>query len=204
MVGQVVLLKTSSTRTTPALVTHVNSGDNINLVAAIDNSSDWPDPVNVPSSHPTWLYESVDKGTGVGEWQDATVPVAVTDAISTAADGRLANAGAPTSAGLTLGGSGVQLSSTRPTRLNARLTASMTSTLLGPQNYTVELRCDSGSTPTTVVDDASGALSGVAATTDQPAKLSVLVPAGHYCRIVTSAASANATVTLVAATKQVL
>ena len=44
----------------------------------------------------------------------------------------------------------------------------------------------------------------VVATTDQPAKLSALVPAGHYCRAVTSAASANATPNLVASTKQVL
>ena len=203
-VGEVVVIRTSSTRYAPALVTKVVSGDTVNLVAVIDSTADWPDPVNMDYMHPAWLYTSVDKGTDVGEWQESTIPAPVTDAIEVEVDGRLANPGAPVSAGLTLDGAGVQFSATRPVRLNVRLTASMTSTLLGPQSYTAELRCDSGSTPTTVVDAATGGLSGVVATTDQPVKLSALVPTGHYCRAVTAAASANTTLTLTASTKQVL
>lgn len=104
---------------------------------------------------------------------------------------------APSSAGLTLGGSGVQLSSTRPVHVVVRGTASMTSTLGSVQGYTVELRCDANTTPTAVVDDATGSLTlNVGSGIDvQPWKLVALARAGDKCRVVQSAGAATLTLT---------
>lgn len=113
---------------------------------------------------------------------------------------------APATAGLSLGGVGVQLSATRAVLLTVRGTASMTSTLAGGQAFGVELRCDSGSTPTTVVDDASGALSqtlgiSVTLTAQQPWKLVTIARPGDFCRVVSGG---TATVSLSGSSKQAL
>lgn len=107
---------------------------------------------------------------------------------------------APASGGMSLGGSGVQLSATRPVLLTIRGSATMTSTLAGGQAYTVELRCDSGATPTTVVDDAGGSINqqvglSVTLTEIQPWKLVTMARAGDKCRVVQAAGAATLSLT---------
>lgn len=74
-VGQVVLLKTSDSplRITPALITYVNAGDNVNLVASTDFNYPWPMPVpQTATVAPTQLFTLVDKGAAVGQWAEST------------------------------------------------------------------------------------------------------------------------------------
>lgn len=67
-VGDIVMVLIDVAREVPAIVTLVNSGNNVNLVAFIDTAADWPS--GMPSVHPAQLWTSVDKGTAVGQWQD--------------------------------------------------------------------------------------------------------------------------------------
>jgi len=69
VVGDIVMLKVDTGRDVPAIVTLVNSGDNINVVAFSDTSADWPNG-SPTTAHPAQLWSAVDKGTAVGEWQD--------------------------------------------------------------------------------------------------------------------------------------
>lgn len=98
-VGQIVLYRTSETRTTPALVTKVLGSELVNLVAAIDAPEDWP-VTNIPSSHPTWLYTSAAAGPGVGQWQAAELPASVQGAIDAAVAAGLLGGGFATTAEL--------------------------------------------------------------------------------------------------------
>lgn len=66
--GDIVTLKIDVGRVVPAIVTLVNSGDNVNLVAFLDVAGDWPN--GSPSAHPAQIWTEIDKGTAVGEWQD--------------------------------------------------------------------------------------------------------------------------------------
>lgn len=110
---------------------------------------------------------------------------------------------APSSAGLTLGGAGVQLSATRPVQLVVRGTATMASLLGSTVAFTVELRCDSGSTPTAVVDSDAGSFADtVAATSVVPWKLVTMAREDDYCRVVQSAGAA--TLALTGSSKQPL
>lgn len=201
--GQSVIYRYDSTHSYAATVAHANGDGTADLV--IYNWYPYNFGFGLSSLYgaPATYLQGVTEGTTDNRWTANPDVLSQAD-IDDAVVDLLEQPGAPVSAGLTLGGAGVQFSATRATRLNVRITTSLSSTLLGPQSYTVELRCDSGSTPTTVVDDVIGGLSGVVATVDQPAKLSALVPAGHYCRVVTAAASANATPSLTASTKQTL
>lgn len=223
-VGQRLKFQTASGRYHHGFVTHVVTGDTVHLTCFSDGS-EWADVGygTQAAGISGQCYLSVSMGSGVGEWQAVNVESYATtgelDDYATHGDvstaiaaipydpGRMAIAGAGSSAGLTLGAAGVQLSTTRPTSLVVRGTASMTSTLAGGQAFTVELRCDSGATPTAVVDDASGSLTqtlGLTVTLAalQPWKLVYNVPAGHYVRVVQSAGAA--TLALTGATKQVL
>lgn len=88
-----------------------------------------------------------------------------------------------------------QPSSTRPTRVVATGSMSLTSTLLGAQTASVDFLSDSSNPPTTRRGRQPAALSGVAATVSMPWALSYDVPAGHYYKLV-SVTSANASVAL--------
>lgn len=105
---------------------------------------------------------------------------------------------APAGAGLTLNGAGTLLSSTRPVHVVVRGTASMVSTLGTGQAFTVDLRCDSNTTPTAVVDDQSGSYTdalGVTTNVTVPFKLVSIARAGDRCRVVQSAGAATLSVT---------
>lgn len=86
LIGQRVTYRTSSTRTVPALITHIVSADQVNLVGLIDINSDWPSGEGMPG-HPANFFGSVNRGTGVGEWQECDVEPGTTAAISTVTAG---------------------------------------------------------------------------------------------------------------------
>ncbi len=84
-----------------------------------------------------------------------------------------------------------QPNTTRPTRVDATGSMSLTSSLLGSQTASVELLSDSSNPPTTRRARQPSALSGVAANVTMPWHVGYDVPAGHYYKLV-PAASANA------------
>lgn len=213
-VGQIVLYRTSETRTTPALVTKVLGSELVNLVAAIDAPEDWP-VTGIPSSHPTWLYTSAAAGPGVGQWQAAELPADVAAAISaavaagtaglaTTAQLEAATAGLATNSALAeaiatreavaaagtsppLGFNQTRIpNATRPVRVTATGKIRVASTLLLAQAAAVKLLSDAAAEPTTVRGDQPAELSGVIATMTVPWCLTYDVPAGHSYRLVTS------------------
>ena len=208
LLGQRVAYRTSSTRTVPALVTHVVSGDQVNLVGLVDINSDWPTGEGVPG-HPCNLFTSVNKGTGVGEWQecdvepgttsyvDSTVTeLASTTYVDSGDAGRCAVPGAGSAVSSPALSTPRRPSTTRPTRVTVYGTIALTSTLLAPQSATVELQADSSSTPTTTVGGPlSASLSGVAASMTVPFTLTYDVPAGHYYQVVQTVAGGAVTLT---------
>lgn len=182
-------------------VTHDNGGGNVDIVLMTD-STDWPAPPDVLSyTFSTRLYEGIDQGSSVGEWEPWNPnPVDIS--------GLCDVPGAVTSAGLTLGASAVQLSTTRPALLAVRGTASQVSTLIAGQAYTVQLIVGPTNTPSAVVDDASGSFTqalGLTVTlTDLDAwKLVTIVPAGYYVKAAVLAGS-TATVVLTASSMQLM
>lgn len=187
-VGQLVLYRLSSTRTCPAVIAQVVSGSTCHLDVMIDEATDWPNGSSWLS--PVKMIESIDEGTGVGEWQVAVVPEPIDDAISTAVagvdlSGRTAVATAGTSPGIGLD-TARQPSTTRPVRVVATGTFALTSTLILPATGAVELRSDSASTPTTKRGAQVAQLSGVVASMTVPWSMTYDVPAGHYYKLVTS------------------
>jgi len=88
-----------------------------------------------------------------------------------------------------------QPSSTRPTRVTATGSMSLTSTLLGSQTVSVDLLSDASNPPTTRRGRQPAGLSGVAASATMPWTLTYDVPAGHYYKLVT-ANTAGASVSL--------
>lgn len=183
-VGQVVLIKTQEfpLRVVPAIIAKVISGTTVTLDAFVENTDDWPPPLNIPYYHECQLFESVALGTGVGEWQPADLPEVLA---------------APAAAGVSqvLLGLNVarQPSSTRPIRVTATGTIAVTSTPSTPQTAAVDLRSDSSGTPTTSRGQATATLSGVAASMTVPWSLTYDVPPGDSYKLVTSGAG---TVTL--------
>jgi hypothetical protein len=213
VVGEQVVLRTGTSQYFPGTVASIVSGSTINLVAHTDGST-WADN-GTPGYIPTRTFTSIALGTGVGQYQPTTIiadtVAAVGYALESYVDGLtpsyLALPAAPSSSGMTIGGSGVQIHATRPSLVVVRGTASMTSTLIGGQAYTVELRCDSNATPTTVVDDAAGSLNqalglSVTLVDVQPWKLVTMARGGDYCRVVQSAGAA--TLALTGAPRQAL
>lgn len=121
---------------------------------------------------------------------------AVVEAIPVDDDSGLTAVAAAGSAHSGLGLNAVrQPSSTRPTRVTAAGSMTLTSTLLGAQTASVDLLSDSSNPPTTRRGRQPAGVSGVAATVTMPWALSYDVPAGHYYKLV-PAASANASVAL--------
>ena len=200
--GQTVALKTqtSPTRVAFGLITKIISGDTVNLTALIDDTDDWPAPTYVPSSHPAWLFESVAKGTGVGEWQDVTLSDVQTAAIAAAVSG-LATAAAVTvipiagtSRSITIGTDFQATDTSRPARFTISGTWSQALSLTGSIAGTVQLKAGASSNPSAVVDDAQPGLSatlalGVALTPTVPWKLAYDLPAGHFARVVVASGS---------------
>lgn len=73
-VGQIVTLRVDTSRFVPGLVSEVNSGDNVNIVALTNDASDWPN--GSPSYvHPAQIWLACDKGSAVGQWQDNSAGV---------------------------------------------------------------------------------------------------------------------------------
>lgn len=206
--GQQAVYRLDSSRYMQAIVTNIISGDTVELVAFQDGTA-WGDGdgTNVASK----LYNSVDKGTGVGEWQPATV---VSDAVAAGVatcegytdtaisglpapdiSGACAVPGAGSAVGSPTLNSPRRPSATRPTQITVYGSVAMTSTILGPQSATVVLKADTSATPTTAVGSLPFALSGVGATATMPFTMTYDVPANHYYQV-TATTSANATVTL--------
>lgn len=215
IIGQTVILKIASSplRIVPAKVTNVIDEDTINCVGFADINDDWPGD-GPATSNPGRPFFGVTRGTGVNQWQESDIPTdaEVASAITSATSGYATEVyvdnaqdncmalPAGSAAGLTLGAAGVQLSTTRPCWLTVRGTASQALTLVGGQGYTVQLLCDSATTPTTVVDDETGSFTGtvvvgVAITDLDGWHLAAYVPAGHYVRVVQSAGAATVALT---------
>lgn len=220
-VGDLVKLRIANSQFVLAVVGRVVSGTTVDLVAFTDGTT-WQD-TGTPSNFATLPYYSVTPGTSVGQYQTTTIiadiiaaagyatqsyadsaAAAATAGLATetyvdaAGAGYLALPPAPSSGGMTLGGSGVQLSATRPVLLTVRGTATMVSTLGAGQAFTVELRCDANATPTTVVDDQAGSYTdalGVVTTSVVPWKLVTMARAGDRCRVVQSAGTATLALT---------
>lgn len=202
-VGDQVIYHTTPDEDRTALVAAVVSGTTIDLVAFSDGD-DYGD--GNPGSQPAAIYRNVPLGASSGQYSTGTSVAATVSDVLTGL-GLLQAPNGVSGSGLTLGGAGVQLSATRPVMLVVRGTASLVSTLSGGQAYALELRCDTGTTPTTVVDDAAGSVTqslglSVTLTELQPWKLVALRPAGDRCRVVQ--ASGAGTVTISGATAQEL
>lgn len=195
---QLVYYRTSDTRTAIGVITFIVDGDIVNLVAFCDTEDDWP-VTNIPSTvHPAHLYPNVAKGPGVGQWQEADLPVSasVMTAIAAAAiaAGYVAVPTAGTSPARTKdavftpsadhGG--------RPVRLTVTGMLTCTSTLIAPETASIELRSDSTAAPTTKRADQSFTLSGVVATLTVPFFLSYDVPPGDTVKLVTGGQGAVA------------
>lgn len=136
VLGQPVTLKTQASplRVVSASVTKVIDADTVSLVAFIDSEDDWP-VSNIPYQHPAQLYENVARGTGVGQWQEASLP---------------AQAGAVSTVSLALN-TPRQPNTDRATRVTISGTWSWTLNAVGTATGTVALKTDSSATPTTVV-----------------------------------------------------
>lgn len=189
--GDQVIYHVNELEDRTAVVTGIVSGTTVDLVAFSDGD-DYGD--GNPGSQPAAIYRNVTPGVSSQQYSTGT---SVSDLVASL--GYLQPPSGVSSSGLTLGGSGVQLSALRPVLLTVRGTASVSAT----QSFAIELRCDSGTTPTAVVDDATGSLGvtlGLAAV--MPWKLVGMVHAGDYCRVVQ--ASGAGTVAITGANAQAL
>ena len=187
VLGQLVTYRTSETRTAVGIVTLVTNSTRVNFTAVADTADDWP-VTNIPTTiHPAHLYEDVDKGSGVGEWQECDLPAPVADAVNALiASATAVPAGSVVSLALN---TARQPSTTRATRIVVSGTWTTSVTASG----VVALKADGASTPTTVVDDAQPAVTlavGVGITL--PWKLVYDLPAGHFYQVATSGGGAFA------------
>lgn len=199
VLGQVVLLKTQASplRQVPGIVSKVIDSDTVNLDAVIDSDVDWP-VSNIPYSHPCQLYESVSRGTGVGEWQELSgIPAiasqgsSVSLAVNTARN--------PSSV----------RGDSRPTRVTISGTWSWTLNATGTATGTATLKSDSSTTPTTAIATAPfsrgvsvGITVGDAGTL--PYGWSYEVPAGDSYLIATSNVAGGGSFGALTITEQVL
>lgn len=201
-VGQTVIVKLTSSplREVPAIVTLVTDANTVNAVGQIDVNDDWPD--NGPgATHPTYPFFGATRGTGIGQWHDADVPVTTQDAIDAAGyatESYVNNAQAVCQA-IPATGATISLalntprrpSTTRPTRVSVSGDWSWTLTAIGTQAGTMTLASDSSSTPTTARARATCSRGiGVGVTVSDsgtmPLSLSYEVPAGHYYTLATT------------------
>lgn len=95
-------------------------------------------------------------------------------------------------------------STTRPTRVSVYANVALASAILALQTATLEMRADTGSTPTTVVAGPLTASSGVGNVGTQvvPITLTYDLPANHYYTIVQSAGAGVVTISHVNETPQ--
>jgi len=182
-VGDQVIYHVNAGEDRTAVVTGIVSGTTVDIVA-FSNGSDFGD------GNPGWMgaaiYTNVTPGTSFGQYSTGT---SVADLVS-----GLGYLQPPvgSSPGLSLAGGAIQLSASRTVLLTVRGTASMVS----GQGFVLELRCDAGSTPTAVVDDATGSLSDApGATVVVPWKLVAMAPPGQYCQVVQASGAASLTLT---------
>lgn len=141
--GQAVLVQCSTGRYHPAWVINVNSGDNVNLMAFSDEDT-WDDGTNAGGSGFTHFIDSVDKGTGVGQWQESPTSLS-SPTIST-----------PTRAI----GTAFQPSTVRPTLViySVRVVSGLTLTTGAAGRF--EFRSDASNPPTTVRARVAGGATG--------------------------------------------
>ncbi len=181
VLGQLVKYRTSTSRTAIGVVTLVTSSTRVSFTALADTADDWP-VTNIPTTiHPAHLYEDVDKGTDVGQWQECDLPAPVADAVNAMIAAAIA---APAGNAVSLAlNTARQPSTTRSTRVVVSGTWTANVTASG----VVALKADSTSSPATVVDDAQPAVTlavGVGITL--PWKLVYDLPAGHSYQVATS------------------
>lgn len=217
--GQPVAVQITSGRYSIGAVSKIISGDTVNIVAFTDGVDPWP-TIDTFNGLVAGSVLGATKGSGVGQWQEVTVPDTVAAAISAAVasitgfatesyvdtaidaipaddySGLLACPAAGSSVSSPALNTPRRPSTTRPTRVNVYTQVALTSTLLTAQSATVELRADSGSTPTTVVGGPlTASLGGLAATTTVPMAFTYDVPVGHYYSVVQTAGTGAVTVT---------
>lgn len=213
VLNQPILLRITSTRTVPAVVTKVIDDDTVDLVAfadisgaywAYDGASGTPTDGNA-----SWLFTSVVRGTGVGNWQDAVVSPAVSDAIASAVASGTAGLASMPSAGTSPSiviGTPRQPNTARSVRVSVSGTWTGSLSVTGSASGTIELRSDAASTPTTPRLDAQAGFSatltlGLVLGQTIPWSLNYDVPAGHYYVL---AISGGGTFAITRATEQVL
>lgn len=206
-VGQIVTLRVDSTRYVPALITLVNSGDNVNMVGLIDTDTDWP--IGPPVTHPAWWYGAVDKGTGILQWQDNTAGVGPTGA--TGATGATGSTGATgpgslvtssSAPSLALNGSAIQFDSAHDTIYTISIKIATALSLTGGAAGHVDLICDASATPTTIVETISSESTGTLTLGLNLASSATLVmrwrvPAGDRCKATTTNDTGTPVFTLV-------
>lgn len=217
--GQPVTVQITSGRYSIGAVSKIISGDTVNIVAFTDGVDPWP-TIDTFNGLVAGSVLGATKGSGVGQWQEVTVPDTVAAAISAAVasitgfatesyvdtaidaipaddySGLLACPAAGSAVSSPALNTPRRPSTTRPTRVNVYTQVALTSTLLTAQSATLEMRADSGSTPTTVVGGPlTASLGGLAATTTVPMTFTYDVPVGHYYSVVQTAGAGVVTVT---------
>jgi len=188
--GQPIIYRTDSDGYHYGFIAGNISGDTADLVV-YSNGNEWED-YGSPASSPAIVYFGVDKGTGLGEWQDNTTIFYPTEpAISESAPTRVL-------------GTTYQNSSGRRMRVSFTGRVDCTSTLLGAQAGRIELRSDSSNPPTTVRAQVANRLSGVAATSSHEAPLTYQVPDGHYYSVVAVTESGTPTASITIQSEELL
>lgn len=212
-------MQITSGRYSIGAISKIISGDTVNIVAFTDGANPWP-TIDTFNGLVAGSLTSVTKGSGVGQWQEVDVPDTVAAAMAAAvasitgfatesyvdaaisgipADDYTALCACP-AAGSAVSSPALstprQPSTTRPTRVTVYAQVALTSTLLTPQSATVEMRADSGATPTAVVGGPlTVSLGGLAATTTAPMTFTYDVPVGHYYSVVQTAGAGAVTIT---------
>lgn len=189
--GQQAVYRLATSRYMQAIVTGVVSGSTVELVVYSDGYS-WGD--GDPGSVATKVYDSVDLGTGVGQWQagalvaDAVVAGTAGLAASTyvdAQDSTRCAVPAASAAHSLASGTPRQPSATRPVMLLVTGSWSWNLTALGTQTGSLTLQSDASATPTTTIyapawSRAVGVGISVNDTGTMPVCMSYVVPPGHY------------------------
>lgn len=182
-IGQPALVQLSEGRYHTAIVAHVNSGDNVDLVLFSD-SAEWENGAG--SFNISYRYEGLDKGTGVGEWQDnpaglgPTGPTGATGSTGATGPGALITSQGTRSYAF---GDIVRPSTTNDVEVTISVSIALALVLLATSSGTLKLFSDANSNPTTEivpcrVSNSSGGVAGLAATQIVTAKFRV--KAGNY------------------------
>lgn len=81
VIGQPLKIQITSGRYSIGFVTKIISGDTVNLVTFTDAVQPWP-TIDTPNGLVDAYYNSVAKGTGVGQWQDLPLSETLSSAIA--------------------------------------------------------------------------------------------------------------------------